>query len=305
MKYKKIPNTDLEISVISLGTWVFGGDSWNGAKDEESIQAVYCAIDSGINLIDTAPIYGNGKSEEIVGKAIKNKRAKVILATKCGLISKDKKIYFNLSAESIKKEIEDSLKRLQVDYIDLYQCHRPDPNTPIEETMTALKQLQAQGKIRYIGVSNYELGQLKEAMEFAKIVSTQNHYSILERTFENDLLDFCGKNKVGILTYGALGGGILSGKYTEAKNFKGSDARNFFYKYYNKDSFSKIQTLLNIFKEINKPFNQTAINWLRQKDAVTTVLAGCRNAKQVLENVKAVEWDLTQEEIDKISTFQL
>ena len=155
MKYTKIPGYDFRLSVITLGTWVFSGDVWGGAKEQDSLAAVTAAIDCGINVIDTAPIYGDGLSEKIVGKAIKGHRDKIVLATKCGLIGKGMKIKNNLTPESINKEIDLSLSRLKTDYIDIYQCHWPDPDTPIESTMEALCKIKDSGKIRNIGVSNF------------------------------------------------------------------------------------------------------------------------------------------------------
>ena len=152
MIYHQIPKTDLNVSTIALGTWVFSGDSWGKIDEQECIEAVSAAFDQGINFIDTAPIYGHGQAEIIVGKAIKNKRDEIILATKCGLTWEGGRITNNLTPSSIKCEIEDSLKRLQVDYIDLYQCHWPDQNTPIEQTLNALAQLKQKGKIRYFGI---------------------------------------------------------------------------------------------------------------------------------------------------------
>lgn len=302
MKYKQIQNTDLSISVISLGTWVFSGDAWGGAPEQECIDAVNAAVEYGINLIDTAPIYGYGRSEEIVGKAIKGKHNKIILATKCGLKGKGAYIENNLTASFIREEIENSLKRLGVDYIDLYQCHWPDPNTPIEETIKQMCALQKEGKIRYIALSNYSLKQLKEALCYANIVTIQDHYSLLERSLEKELLGFCQEKRIGILTYGSLGGGILTGKYRTQTKFDSSDARSFFYKFYNGKNFQKSEKLVNILKEISsktkRPLNQIALNWVRQKKGITSAIVGARNAEQAEANALAAEWELSQEDFD-------
>lgn len=294
MEYKNIPGTDLNVSVLGLGTWVFGGEMWGGAQEKDAAAAVHAALAHGINLIDTAPVYGHGKSEEIVGMAIKGRRDQVVLATKCGLVSKGKGIVSDLSSPSIQKEIEESLKRLQTDYIDLYQCHWPDPATPIEETMEALNRLKEQGKIRHIGVSNFDLDLLKKAKALAPVVSLQSQFSLLERTLEGEMIPYCRENRVGILAYGVLGGGILTGKYQSPTRFKGGDARNFFYKYYEGEGFQKVQTLLARMKTIGRPLNQAALNWARQHEGITTALAGCRTAKQVEDNVAALEWELEQ-----------
>ncbi len=300
MKYNKFQNTDLKVSAIGLGTWVFGGEFWGGAKEEGCVDVVGVAIDQGVNFIDTAPFYGFGKAENIVGKAIKNKRDKVILATKCGLIRKGKEIIHNLKADSIRTEIEGSLKRLQVEYIDLYQCHWPDPNTSIIETMDVLNQLKEEGKIRYVGVSNFGLDLLEKVTGLADVISLQNQYSLLERGLENGTISYCRDEKIGVIAYGALGGGILSGKYVEPPVWKGADARNFFYKYYKEEKFRKVQEILLELEKILRPLNQIALNWVRQQEQVIVTLVGCRNVKQVLENAEAMSWDLSEDELRRI-----
>jgi len=195
MQYNRIPNTDLEISAVSLGTWVFSGDCWGEAKAKDCVDAVAAAMDAGINLIDTAPIYGYGRAEEIVGQAIKGKRDKVVVATKCGLVGKGKNMANDLSPASIQKEVELSLKRLQVEVIDIYQCHWPDANTPIEETLTAMCRLKSEGKIKHIGVSNFDADLLRQAFEFTDIITLQNQYSLLDRSIEKTVLSVSSKKK--------------------------------------------------------------------------------------------------------------
>ncbi len=300
MLYHKMPNTSGEISVIGLGTWVLGGDDWGGSSEKSSIEAIETALDQGINFIDTAPIYGNGQAERIVGQAIKGKREKVILATKCGLVTQGKKVLINLSADSIKREVEESLKRLQVDYIDLYQCHWPDPNTPIEWTLDALTQLRAEGKIRTIGVCNFPLDLLKRSSELAEVITLQSQYSLLERSLESELIPFCRQKGIGILAYGVLGGGILTGKYASLPQFPQGDARSFFYRFYEREKFERIQRTLQALQEYSRPLNQIAINFIRQQSGVTTVLVGCRTAQQVLDNVGAINWQLSVDEMESL-----
>ncbi len=300
MLYHKMPNTSGEISVIGLGTWVLGGDDWGGSSEKSSIEAIETALDQGINFIDTAPIYGNGQTERIVGQAIKGKREKVILATKCGLVTQGKKVLINLSADSIKREVEESLKRLQVDYIDLYQCHWPDPNTPIEWTLDALTQLRAEGKIRTIGVCNFPLDLLKRSSELAEVITLQSQYSLLERSLESELIPFCRQKGIGILAYGVLGGGILTGKYASLPQFPQGDARSFFYRFYEREKFERIQRTLQALQEYSRPLNQIAINFIRQQSGVTTVLVGCRTAQQVLDNVGAINWQLSVDEMESL-----
>ncbi|MBF0385092.1 MAG: aldo/keto reductase [Candidatus Omnitrophica bacterium] len=298
MEYRKLANAGIEVSSIALGTWVFGGDMWGGSDEEDCIKAVCAAIDMGVNLIDTAPIYGFGRSEMILGKALKGKREKVILATKCGLIREGKRISNNLKPESIIKELDESLKRLQTDYIDIYQCHWPDPKTPIRETMACLERLKDKGKIKFIGVSNFDAGQLEAAFKGVKLSTTQNQYSILERKVEEKVLPTAIELGIGMITYGGLGGGILTGKYDTMTSFKGGDARSFFYRFYTKEDFPKIQKLLDLIKEINKPLNQTAINWVRAQKGIASVIVGCRNEKQANENISAAQWDLESKDIE-------
>ena len=302
MKYKTIPNTDLKVSTICLGTWVFGGDMWGGAKEQECINAVKASLESGINFIDTAPIYGAGVSEQIVGKAIKGMRDEIVLATKCGLLKRNGKIASDLSPESIEKEIGLSLKRLGVDCIDLYQCHWPDVNTPIEKTLDTLIKIKEQGKIKYIGISNFQGDVLRKASKHASIATNQVQYSMLERSIEKDALPYCCENNIGVMTYGGLAGGVLSGKYRTKPNFSSEDARGFFYnKWYSGEGFEKIQKILENFGAIGKPANQIAINWVRQQPGVTSVIVGCRNKNQAQQNAESAEWQLSGDQLAELS----
>jgi len=301
MKYNKIANTDLNVSALTLGTWVLGGDMWGGASTDQGISAVHAALDCGINMIDTAPIYGFGRSEEIVGRAIKGQRDKIMIATKCGLLISGKRIINDLSPQSIAREIDLSLKRLRTDYIDLYQCHWPDPNTPVEKTMEALSHLIEQRKIRYVGVSNFDHDLIRKAHSLIPIVTTQNHYSMLERSVEKTLLPYCRETGCALLAYGPLAGGILTGKYTQEALFPKNDARSFFYKHYSGKAFRQVQILLNELKNFNRPLNQIAINWVRQQSPVASVLVGSRNPEQVQSNASAIGWDLTPDQLDRIT----
>lgn len=300
MHYFNIKDTDIKISALSLGTWVFSGDCWGIVNEQECIDTVSAAIDCGINLIDTAPIYGYGAAESLVGKAIKGRRDKVIIATKCGLIGIGAHIKHNLRPESIRNEIEQSLKRLQIDCIDIYQCHWPDPETPIEETLGSICKLQQEGKIKYIGVSNFDGELLKKACDITRIVTLQNQYSLLERGIEDDVLPLCRYLDVGVLTYGPLAGGILSGKYKKEPNFKPGDSRSFFYKFYKGEEFVKAKKIVDRLLKLEKPLNQLAVNWLRQQAGVTSVITGARNPKQIIENARSLEWDLTEQELEEI-----
>lgn len=301
MENYKLFHSDIEISPITLGTWVFGGSNWSGAKEDDCIAVVGAAIDAGINCIDTAPIYSVGISEEIVGKAIKGKREKLVIATKCGLLSDGKGGFgINLTPESIREEIELSLKRLGCDYIDIYQCHWPDKNVAIEKTMETLVQLKEEGKIKCIGVSNHTVDLFKRALTVTEITTSQDQYSLLDRGIEQALLPCLKENNIGLLAYGPLAGGILTGKYSQPKKFGKSDARSFFYKFYEGKSFEQTQLLLEQLKEIGKPLNQIAINWIRQQEGVASVIVGARHAQQMQDNAKALEWSLTEDQLNTI-----
>jgi len=306
MQYTTIANTDLKVSALCLGTWVFGGDFWGGAKERDCIDAVLCAIDHGINFIDTAPIYGNGVSEETVGKALKGKRDKVVLATKCGLTRTNEEVGVlnDLSPQAIRREIEDSLRRLNTDYVDLYQCHWPDEKVPVEQTMTELLRLKEEGKIKHIGVSNYGADLLQQAMKVAPIVTSQDQYSLLDRSIEDKLLPFLNKHSIGLLAYGPLAGGILTGKYKQEPQFPKADARTFLYQYYEGAAFKKTQNFLQDLKKIGRPLNQIAINWVRQQPGVASVIVGCRNPKQVEDNIAAIDWDSSEQELRQLQGIQ-
>lgn len=292
MKYKKIGNSDLEVSVVSLGSWVFGGAEWGEVSDAISISVVEEAVDKGVNLIDTAPVYGSGRSEKVIGRALQSmgsRAGKVIVATKCGLEQKGRSVRPNLSADFIREEVENSLKRLGIDTIDLYQCHWPDTNTHLEETFGTMKQLLEQGKIRYIGVCNFDQELLQKAVSIAPIVSNQVQYSLLERDIEKDLMPFCGKKSISILSYGSLGGGILTGKYKVAPVFSKSDVRSFFYRYYREPFWSKAGEIVSkLESEANKhgqSVSQAAINWVLAKPEVATCIVGCRTVEQLRQNL--------------------
>lgn len=300
MKYIEIFPSGQKVSQLALGTWVFSGTNWGGTGQEGCMAAVHAALDCGINLIDTAPIYGYGLAETIVGKAIKGRRDKVVLATKCGLSGRGKGIYCDLKPKTIAQEIEGSLKRLQTDHVDIYQCHWPDDHTPIRETLHALLKLKDQAKIRHIGLSNFELSRLKEADGITDIVTLQSPLSILDRGLKDDILPFCHEKNIGVLTYGSLGGGILSGKYNEEKKFPSADARSFFYKFYVGDKFQRIRNFLNKLEDFDLPLNQIALNWARCQPGVASVITGARNAQQVKQNVESIKWDMSFEQLDVI-----
>lgn len=305
MHYRMLGSSTLRVSVVSLGTWVFGGDNWGKVDDNESIASIQKAIELGINLIDTAPIYGDGHAEEIVGKAIKGNRDKVFITTKCGLQKRDGTFIHDLSPAAIRKELEHSLSRLNIEHLDIYQCHWPDPQTPIEATLEEMLKMQSEGKINYIGVSNFDLPLLEKALRIAPVVSIQVHYSLLERSVEEGhLLQFCKKKGIGVMTYGSLGGGLLTGKYKNPPTFPKKDARRFFYPFYSEHQWRRyhgfVEAIRKIAQEKRTPLVQVALNWLIQQSGVTTALVGARTMEQIEKNVQAIQGELSESDLIQI-----
>src|SRR5450631_770976 len=222
-----IPETTLKVSRVALGTWAMGGWMWGGTDERESIATIRAALDQGINLIDTAPVYGFGRSEEIVGKALADAglRSRAVIATKVGLEWRDGKVYRNATRARIMREIDDSLRRLRTDYIDIYHVHWPDPLVPIEETAEAMRSIYEQGKIRAIGVSNFSVAQMECFRQVAPLHVLQPPYNLFERGIEADLLPYCQKNGIAMLGYGALCRGLLSGRMQPDTKFEGDDLR--------------------------------------------------------------------------------
>ncbi len=307
MRYKKFGKTDMNMSVLTIGTWALGGSAdWGSAVKEDCIAAMHAMMDNGVNSVDTAPGYNYGKSEIIVGEAIKGRRDKMYVTTKTALYSKGDEQYFKDGRyDSVISLCETSLKNLQTDYIDLMLIHWPDNNlnTPIEETMRALEDLKKAGKIRYAGVSNFSVEQIKEALAYGELVANEPQYSMVNRTNE-DLMLWCYDNGIANMTYGSLGAGILTGAIRELPKFGEGDMRLVFYDFFVEPKFSKVMSLLKVLDEIaaahNAPVAQVAVNWNAQKDYVQTALCGVRNVQEANENCKGLEWELTSEEMATI-----
>ncbi|MGD0216691.1 MAG: aldo/keto reductase [Desulfobaccales bacterium] len=227
MEYTKIPGTDLQVSRISLGTWAIGGWMWGGTDEAQAIETIHTAIDKGINLIDTAPVYGFGRSEQILGKALalKNCRRQVCISTKTGLDWRDGKVFRNCAPEFIRRNVADSLKNLQTDYLDLLFIHWPDPLEPFEETGRLLKQFLDEGKIRAVGVSNYSPEQIQDFRRGGPVHLVQPPYNLFERAIEADLMPFCRQNNLALMAYGALCRGLLSGQVKPGRQYQRDDLR--------------------------------------------------------------------------------
>ena len=292
MQYRKLGDSDLNISALGLGSWITGRTGWHDVKDSDSEAVIKTAFENGINFIDTAPIYGNGHAESVVGKTIKPFRDKIVLATKCGL---KEGFLHDLSKRQIFKEIEDSLRRLQTDYIDLYQPHWPDPHTDIQETMEALLLLQSKGTIRNIGFCNHPVSLLEKALTMGLIVSVQHQYSLLDRKIENDIIPFVLKNKVGVLAYGPLHGGLLTGKYKSKPDVSRKEAKVFFYQFLDDQIWNKSIELvadLKLKAEINKrSIASEVLVWTINQPGITCALTGMRNLKQLTENLQGLALD--------------
>lgn len=306
MEKVRFGTTDLEVSVVVLGTWVTGGWAWGGSDERDSIMAILRALELGINFIDTAPVYGFGKSEQIVGKALKEWGAhgNVVIATKCGLEWDEKEsIRRNSSPERIFFEVDQSLQRLGVDRIDLYQIHWPDPKVPIEESMEALVKLRDQGKIRAIGVSNFNREQLDRALSAGPLQSLQPPFNLFERNAEKELLPFCVENSVGTLVYGGLCRGLLSGKFTGDERFPRGDLRRADPKF-KPDRFKQYVKAVEAFRKIAARYHRTpaqfALRWALQQPGVTTVIAGARTAAHVEDNAAVSGWKIEPEDLRKV-----
>ncbi len=279
---------------------------WGAYDEENAVKAIETALANGINIIDTAPVYGNGHAEELIGKVIKNQRDKVLIATKCGL-DVNKNYTENLKPEFIAQEIANSLKRLQTDHIDIYQCHWPDHQTAMEETMAKLIELKQQGKIRYIGISNFSAEETKRALKYAPILTHQPNYSLVERTIEKDLQKTCVENNIAIIPYGSLGGGMLTGKYQEWPELPNNDARTVFYKCFQKKYWPNVSVLVNKLRELAADKKTTpgniALAWLMAQPGVASPIVGAKNPAQVLENINFTELQLSPAEIAELGNL--
>jgi len=292
MLFSQLGNSNLTISKIILGTWAFGGDKiwWGGQSDQDSEAVMEFCIEHGINTFDTAPIYGKGRSESVIGNYLKKKRNrdKVILATKCGLSWDKKKVWHDLSDTTILKEFDESRKRLQTDVIDLYQIHFPDKNQPIEKVANTLRKLWEKKLIRAIGVSNFSIKEMTQFLKEAPIHSLQSVYNLFARHIEKKILPFCQKHNIAILPYSPLQQGILTGKY-HLKNQRPKGIRRRTNPDLNKPRFEitkKALMQLNFLSEsIGLTVSQLSLNWLIQQEGVTSIIVGMRNIIQAKENI--------------------
>ncbi len=308
MEFTQIPQLKQKISRVALGTWSIGGWMWGGQDDAESIATIHQALDLGINIIDTAPVYGFGLSEEIVGRALQlvGKRNEVVIATKAGISWKDGKVYRDTRKAVLEKELDDSLKRLQVDYIDLYQVHWPDSKTPVEETAQTMNSFLKAGKIRAIGVSNFSVDQMQQFAKIAPLNTLQSPFNLFEQAMEKDELAFCTKTKIATLGYGPLCRGLLSGAMQKERQFQGDDIRKVDPKFKEPRYSQYLQCTQRLQKWVEQKHKRSllalAIRWVLDKE-VNVALWGARKPNQLNGLDSVFGWNLTQQdfaEIDQI-----
>jgi aryl-alcohol dehydrogenase-like predicted oxidoreductase len=306
-EFTAIPGTSLRVSPVAIGTWAIGGWMWGGSDEAESVATIQAAFEHGINVVDTAPVYGFGRSEEIVGKAISESRLRsdVVIATKAGLQWDGGKVFRNASRARIIQEVEDSLRRLRTDYIDIYQVHWPDPLITVEETADAMHVLFAQGKIRAIGVSNFSVGQMERFRRVAPLHVLQPPYNMFERGIEADLLPYCRENKIAMLGYGALCRGLLSGRMRADTAFHGDDLRRTDPKF-REPRFAQylaaVGKLDRLAQRYGKRVIHLAIRWMLDQ-GITTALWGARHPGQLQPVDEVTGWSLdhaAKAEIDRI-----
>ncbi|RKY89764.1 aldo/keto reductase [candidate division KSB1 bacterium] len=310
MEYRQLGQSDLKISTVGFGCWAMGKYGWGAdVDDNDSIRAVHRALELGINFFDTADIYGRGHSEEVLGKALGARRKDVIVATKVGNRwnpNRPEEVRVDLSREYILKAVDDSLRRLQTDYIDLYQIHRHDPNQPIAEIMATLVELVKQGKIRYIGTSNLSVPQLEEYLAHGPVVSIQPPLSLFVRHTEVQLLPFCQQHSVGVVVYSPLAMGLLTGKYSQPTKFPPNDfrANNFLFQGQTfKRNIAIVKALKDYAAEKNHTVAQLAVAWVLAHPAVTSAICGAKRPAQIEETAAASDWHLeesTLQDIDHI-----
>jgi aryl-alcohol dehydrogenase-like predicted oxidoreductase len=314
MKTRQFGNTDMHITPIGFGTWALGGGGWafgwGPQDDEQSIAAIHRALDLGINWIDTAAVYGLGHSEEIVARALKDRSERPYVFTKCSRVwDENGEIRSSLKAQSIRRECEDSLRRLQVDVIDLYQVHWPMPESELEEGWETMAQLKDEGKVRYIGACNFNVEQMRRAMRIAPISTLQPPYSLVKPEVEEEILPFCEEQDTGVIVYSPMMSGLLSGSMTRERIAKLPDddwrKRD---PEFQEPRLSRNLALVEQLQEIgymhSRSPGEVAIAWTLHNPAVTAAIVGARRPEQVDSIIGAAEFRLTEAEFDQIEEFR-
>jgi aryl-alcohol dehydrogenase-like predicted oxidoreductase len=305
-EFVEVPATQLKISRVALGTWAMGGWMWGGTDQRESIATIRAALDQGMNLIDTAPVYGFGVSEEIVGEALEGVRAQAVIATKTGIEWRDGKVYRNATRARILQEVDDSLRRLRTDYIDIYQVHWPDPKVPVEETAEAMRSLYEAGKIRAIGVSNFSVAQMERFRQVAPLHVLQPPYNLFERAIETDILPYARTHHIVTLGYGALCRGLLSGRMGLDTTFDGDDLRRVDPKFQPPRFAQYLDAVRQLDEFAQRRFGrrviQLAVRWMLDQ-GISVALWGGRRPDQLQAALAVAGWSLQsadREQIERI-----
>ncbi|HEX4020696.1 MAG TPA: aldo/keto reductase [Acidobacteriaceae bacterium] len=313
MQTRQLGNSDMQLTPIGFGAWAIGGGDWQFAwgpqDDSDSIAAIQRALELGINWIDTAAVYGLGHSEEVVARALKGRDKKPYIFTKCSMMwGKDRQIHRSLKPDSIRKELEASLRRLQVDVIDLYQIHWPDPEDEIKRGWETMAKLKEEGKVRFIGVSNFSVAQMERVAKIAPITSLQPPYSLVNRRVEAEILPYCEKHGIGVINYSPMQSGLLTGKMTRERiaNFPADDWRRRSTQF-QEPFLSRNLKLAELLREIGAPYGRSAgevaIVWTLRLSAVTAAIVGARSAEQVDGIIDAASFRLNEKEIARIEEF--
>jgi aryl-alcohol dehydrogenase-like predicted oxidoreductase len=314
MQRRRLGNSDLHITPIGFGAWAIGGGGWAFAwgpqDDADSVATIREAIDLGVNWIDTAPVYGLGHSEEVVGKALEGVAKRPYVFTKCARVwDANRQIGKSLKAGSIRRECEASLKRLKLDVIDLYQVHWPEPPEDIDEGWQTMVKLREEGKVRWIGASNFSAEQMGRVSRFGPITSLQPPYSVLRRDVEDSVLPYCGSHTIGVIVYSPMQSGLLTGAWTKERHaaLPADDWRREKNKHFQEPLFSRNLRLVELLKAIGgrhaKAPGEVAIAWTLRHPAVTGAIVGARKPGQLRELIGAADWRLTPAEVEEIETF--
>jgi aryl-alcohol dehydrogenase-like predicted oxidoreductase len=321
MEKRRLGTSDLEITPVVLGAWAIGGSMWGGQDDKEAIAAIHASLDAGVNLIDTAAVYGMGASEELVGRALRDRRDRALVATKCGLIwdttregtfkfemidvdGRGRPVHHDLRPEAVRAGCEASLRRLQRDVIDLYQIHWPDPGIRTEDSFGELLKLRQEGKIRWIGVSNFSAEQLAVGKRVAGIVSAQPQYNLLDRGIEPAVLPFCRREEVGVIAYSPMARGLLSGKFGAQHHFDANDHRGGL-RWFKPEVMARVKAALDQARPMASAYGVSlanlAVAWVTGTPGITAAIVGARDATQAVENVRAAYVRLTDTDRETLS----
>jgi aryl-alcohol dehydrogenase-like predicted oxidoreductase len=314
MEYRAFGRTGLQVSAIGFGSWPMSGDRYGPIEDEEAIRAIHRALDDGINCVDTAPGYGRGHAEEVVGRALKGRRREAILVTKCAIAVNPSGPgpFRDASRANIMREIDESLRRLDTDVVDVYLVHWPDPNTPFEETAQTMDDVVKAGKARFVGVSNFTVEMMQRWMSVRPVDVLQVGYHLFDRRMEREVFPFCAENGIGVMGYGSLGHGLLTGTFTAETTFDANDWRAggvcFGQPILKGDNFRRnVGVVERLKREVAEPrgvpLSQIALAWVLRNPVVSTALVGARNPNEVDQNLAGAELRLTDAEVEKIESI--